>query len=177
MRCKANVYLHPEVITQNTCSAIEGKNHRMRRVAFSEAMLLIDENLEKSESICCPSLPSHRWCFFHTLLRVCFFKQVGKYHTKIQAYTGEDCRTLLFQIGRKKKVMEQHSQKPMNHFIYAACAKKKKKKGRERNCKVPKDYHDTVSCTVKSVMSGNLKSVLHVIASEKHLLIHVYNII
>lgn len=25
MRCKANVYLHPEVITQNTCSAIEGK--------------------------------------------------------------------------------------------------------------------------------------------------------
>lgn len=44
----------------------------MRRVAFSAALLLIDENLEKSESICCPSLPLHRWCFFHTLLRVCF---------------------------------------------------------------------------------------------------------
>lgn len=102
MRCKANVYLHPEVITPNTCSAIEEKSQDEMCCIFSSTAFDRREPGEKWKYLLSLSAFAQMVFLSHSAESL-LFKQVGKYHTKIQAYAGEDCCALLFQTGRKSQ--------------------------------------------------------------------------
>ncbi len=139
MRCKANVYLHPEVITPNTCSAIKEKSQDETCCIFSSTAV------DRRE-------PGEKWKYllsFSAFVQMVFLshssesllsKQVGKYHTKIQAYAGEDCWALLFQTGRKR---HWRSNNLRRLWILYICFYKKQQQT-NKTWKVQKDNHDAV---------------------------------
>ncbi len=129
MRCKANVYLHPEVITPNTCSAKEEKSQDETCCIFSSTAFDRREPGEKWKYLLSFSAFAQMVFLSHSAESL-LFKQVGKYHTKIQAYAGEDCWTLLFQTGRKSQWRSNILRRLWILFICFFTKNKNKKPGK-----------------------------------------------